>query len=817
MIIVDFITKLGYLILSPFEKGKPFVLTILIKLRQKFAQFRISVNRLFVVTQIRFHRVAKKVHRNTRSLAVKAKSIKIKLPEVKKLSGFIALITNLKKSFSKKKEQLGKKKLAKRQMKQDRVAKKTELEHQLAVLKAKKAQVEYPNKLVRVLHVFLLFVRSALNFLLIYLLGFVTALFFVLLPYQIWLWWKELPSPDLLVTDAYSKTTKIYDRNDRLLYEIYVDKNYNPVKLDKVPQVLIDATIAVEDAQFYNHVGVRPESIARAAFKIIKKEEMQGGSTITQQLIKNVLLTPERTIQRKIKEVVLALLVESKYTKQEILELYLNNISYGGEAWGIQSAAKKYFDKDVWEVSQAEATMLAGLPSAPSTYSPLTDPDLAKERQKYVLARMVETGYLSQSEADNIYGEKLIYRADVQYIRAPHFVDFVRKDLEQKYGKRFVDLGGLTVKTTLDIDLQDKVQKSVSDGVAASQNLGITNGAAVVLRPENAEILAYVGSVDYFRDSWGAYDVASAYRQPGSSIKPVTYALALANGYTPSSAIKDSPVTFQVTGSKPYTPVNYDGKFHGDVTLRAALANSYNIPAVRLAHALGSDNVVALGKQMGLTNWQVDGSYGLSVTLGGKEVRLVDLTNVYATFARGGKYQELSPYLSIKDGKGFEIYSDAVYAKQQVITPEVSYLIWHILSDNIARIPAFGTQNSLVFNGRTVAVKTGTTDLKRDNWTLGFTPNYTVGVWVGNNDNTPMKQYLASGLSGAAPIWHDIVQLVAEQSPDEVMQMPEGVFVKIYKDCGNKSEVFIKGSTLPKTLCPKKSDKDKEEKKDKNN
>lgn len=650
---------------------------------------------------------------------------------------------------------------------------------------------------------------------LIFTAGFAAAIVFVFIPSIVGKWLRELPNPELLVVDGSAKSTKILDRNGKLLYEIYVDKNYDPVRLDKIPKHVKNATLAVEDATFYSHVGFRPESMLRAAKETLFKKNTQGASTITQQLIKNVLLSPERTYTRKIKELVLAVLVETKYTKDEIFELYLNNISYGGTAWGIQSASHKFFGKDVWELNLAEASMLAGLPSAPTTYSPRVNLDLAKQRQRYVLDRMVELKYISKEESDSAFAEELKFIEDYQYIRAPHFVDFTRKTLEEKFGTRMVSLGGLTVTTTLDLDLQEKAQNIVTSEVAASSYLKISNGSAVVLDSKNAEILAYVGSVDYFKTGWGAYDVASAYRQPGSSIKPVTYALALAQGYTPVSIINDSPVTFQIKGSAPYTPVNYDGSFHGNVTLRAALANSYNIPAVRLAAAVGPDNVVSLGRDMGLTNWEVDSSYGLSVTLGGKEVRPVDLANAYGTFARRGEFKEVTPLLSVKDNKGYEIYNSTPKKTRRVLSEEVAYLIWHILSDNNARLPAFGTRNNLVIPNHRIAVKTGTTDSKRDNWTVGFTPSYVVAVWVGNNDNAPMNPYLASGLSGAAPIWNKIFAAVLEGKPDEQMKMPDGVFAKTDGSCG-VTDVFIKGTNVPATLCYKPDDESKDkDKKDK--
>jgi len=646
-----------------------------------------------------------------------------------------------------------------------------------------------------------------------FVLGAAFTLIFIFIPFEIYKWFKELPSPDLLVVKSLMKSTRIYDRNDRLLYEIYVDKNFEPVNLGMIPQHAIDATIAVEDTQFYQHSGLRLDSIIRAARETLFEDNLQGGSTITQQLIKNVLLTPERTLSRKIKEAVLSLLVEEKYTKDQILEMYLNNIPYGGNAWGIQSASNKFFGKDIWELSLAESSLLAGLPSAPSVYSPLYDYEKAKDRQKYVLDRMAEQNYITQEEADSAYGQPLNFAEQTEYIRAPHFVNYVRKELESKYGKRFAETGGLTVKTSLDLDLQEKVQQVVAEEVEKAARFNISNGAAVVLDPKTSEILAYAGSVDFFKEDWGAYDVVTAYRQPGSSIKPVTYSLAFSAGLTPANIIEDSAVTYRNPGTEPYTPKNYDGKYHGKVTLRAALANSYNIPAVKIANIVGPDNIVSLGKELGLKNWEVDDSYGLSVTLGGKEVRLLDLSNVYATFARKGTYKETTPFISIKDSKGYEIYNNSQIESTEVLSEEVSYLIWHILSDNNARVPAFGTSSSLVIPGYKIAVKTGTTDNIKDNWTFGFTPSYVAGVWVGNNDGEPMNRYLASGLSGAAPMWNRIMTIVLEDKPNEVFDMPEGVFVKTDEEC-NKSEVFIKGTNIPETLCPQKEDEN-ENKEDK--
>jgi len=650
-----------------------------------------------------------------------------------------------------------------------------------------------------------------------FILGLIAGLIFITLPLETYLWFRELPKAELLVIEGNKKPTRILDKNGKLLYEIYVDRKYDPISLKQLPKHVINATLAVEDSEFYNHIGIRPDRILKAAQMTLLEGEKQGASTITQQLVKNVLLTPERTFSRKVKELVLTFFVEAKYTKDEILELYLNNISYGGVAWGIQSASQKYFGKNVWELNLAESSMLAGLPSSPSTFSPLIDLTLAKQRQLHVLNRMNEQGYITKTELLSAYEEKLTFAEQRDYIRAPHFVHYVRNELELMYGKRTVEYGGLTVTTTLDLDLQEKMESIVKDEVAKSKNLNLTNGAAVVLDVKNSGILGYVGSVDYFKEGWGAFDVASAYRQPGSSIKPVTFALALEKSFTPASIIRDEKISYPMVGGPAYSPVNYDGRYHGNVTLRSALANSYNIPAVKLAQSVGPDNIVSLGNKMGLKNWEVDGSYGLAITLGGKEVKLLDHSNVYATFAREGIHKDLTSFTSIKDSKGYEIYEDKRVGTQ-VLSKEVSYLIWDILSDNNARLPAFGTNNTLTIKDYKVAVKTGTTDNKRDNWTMGFTPSYTVGVWVGNNDNVPMNQYLASGLTGAAPIWSKIMQEVLSSKSNEIFAMPDNVFKKYDKEC-NRSELFIKGSNVPATLCPpkeeKKDEKDKDKDKDK--
>lgn len=590
--------------------------------------------------------------------------------------------------------------------------------------------------------------------------GVVFTVIFVFIPVQIYFWYVELPTPELLALKAKNSNTVILDKYGRLLFKLNEDYDYENVNITQIPDVVVKSTLAIEDHEFYSHYGFRPLSIIRAARANIIYDDPQGGSTITQQLVKMVLLSPEKTFTRKIKELVLAILVEKKYTKNQILEMYLNNVSYGGSSVGIQSAAKKYYGKNVWDLSLAEATMLAGLPSAPSVYSPVTgDFEKAKLRQLYVLDRMKSLGYINPEQAESALKEDLIFVKDSGYIRAPHFVNYIIDLLSDEYGYNYVRTGGLTVRTSLDLDVQEKVQKIVSEGVAKSKGLNITNGAALILDKNSNNIVAYVGSIDFSVTGWGRYDVIRAKRQPGSSIKPVTYALAFINGQKPDSKISDEELVIK-NDWETYRPVNYDGKFHGEVTLQSALANSYNIPAVKLAQKYGPANVVDLASKMGIKSWSAsDADYGVSVTLGGKEVTMLELANVYATIARNGVYHEIDPVLSVKDPNGYEIYAntqDLIFEPEQVLPVKVASELTTILASNQLRSSAFGPNSALVIPNKNVSVKTGTTDKKRDNWTLGYDSNYVVAVWVGNNNNAPMNPNLASGLSGAAPIWHQI-------------------------------------------------------------
>lgn len=592
----------------------------------------------------------------------------------------------------------------------------------------------------------------------------------------VWFFTRDLPSPKELEYRQVPQTTKIYDRNGQLLFNIYTDQNRTLVPLSGIPANLKNATIAIEDKDFYKHRGFDIYGIARALRKTVFEGDVQGGSTITQQLVKSVFLTPERTITRKVKELYLAFRVEMAFPKDRILEIYLNQVPYGGTAWGVAAAAEQYFGKKIGDLSLAESALLAGLPAAPSYYSPFgQDPNRAKLRQLSVLKRMVEDGYISAEEAQEAASEDLKFKSAATDIRAPHFVMYVREYLAEKYGEAAAG-GGLKVTTSLDLTVQEISQKQVSDNVEQLAGLRVKNGAAVVTKPKTGEILAMVGSRDFFDTSIdGNVNVTVAARQPGSAIKPINYAAALERHLiTPATVIMDVPTTF-ASVPKPYKPVNYDGKFHGAVQVRFALANSYNIPAVKVLALNGVSEMVKLARQMGISTFEDESRYGLSLTLGGGEVKMTEMARAFGVFANEGEMVDLVPVLKVEDSQGKILEEAKPKAGKKVLSRETAFLISSILSDNGARSAAFGTSSYLSIPGKTVAAKTGTTDDKRDNWTIGYTPTYLVASWVGNNDNTPMHPSLTSGVTGAAPIWSGIMKNLLKDKVNEAFKVPSGV------------------------------------------
>ncbi|MBI4153384.1 penicillin-binding protein [Candidatus Woesebacteria bacterium] len=595
--------------------------------------------------------------------------------------------------------------------------------------------------------------------------------FSVLISVSLWLFWG-IPLPTDLSSDEYPVSTKLFDRKGKLIYEIYLDKRRTPIKLEELPDYVKESTIAIEDKNFYKHYGFSYTGIARAAYNIAIKRKLQGGSTLTQQLVKNVLLSPERTIRRKLREFFLTMVVEGVYSKNQILEMYLNQIPYGSTAYGIEAAAELYFGKPAKDLTLAEAALLAGLPAAPSRYSPFgARPELAKDRQETVLGRMVEEGYISQEEADKAKEEEFKF-AETTPPKAPHFALWIKEQLAEKYGEAVVEQGGLRVTTTLDLELQEFAQNATATEVAKLKKQKVGNGAALVTRPKTGEILAMVGSKDYFaQDEDGKVNVTLANRQPGSSIKPINYALALRDEkITAATALADVPTCFVVFGQPIYCPSNYDNTFHGLVQARFALGNSYNLPAVRVLALNGVENFVEFAKEMGLTTLTDPSNYGLSLTLGGGEVRPYDMAVAFGVFANAGIKQDLISILKVEDWKG-KVYEEVDLDKtelsgERVLSPDVAFIISHILHDNNARSQAFGETSFLNVRGHPeVSVKTGTTNDRRDNWTIGYTSHALVVSWVGNNDNTPMSGAV-SGVSGASPIWNTIMREVLNKSEE---------------------------------------------------
>lgn len=591
-------------------------------------------------------------------------------------------------------------------------------------------------------------------------------------------WWiyksvfQDLPSILTLETRRPAATTRIYDRNGELLYKVFEEENRTPVALNEISPYLVQATLAIEDTQYYEHWGVSLRGITRAAWHNFQSESTQGGSTITQQLVKNTLLNRERTWRRKIREAVLAVAVDARYSKEQILEWYLNDVNYGGAIYGSEEAAQWYFGKSARDLSLAESALLAGLPNAPTLYNPFgAQPERAFARQREVLRQMEGLGFITSEQRQTAESQPLAFRSNTFDIQAPHFVMMVRDILAQQYGEEVVAQGGLEVWTTLDLDLQASAEAAVRNELQKLGRLRVGNGAAMVTDPRSGEVLAMVGSQNYFDTANdGQVNVALSLRQPGSSIKPLGYALAFEKGWTPSSTIEDSPVQFTAPGAPVYAPRNYDGRFRGSVTLREALASSYNIPAVRLLADVGISTMVQAGQRMGITTWNDPSRFGLALALGGGEVRMYDMAQVYGTFANGGETVPLNPILEIRDVRGDVMYKNPCQQAsepcngQRVLKPLTAAQITDVLSDNAARSPAFGSRSALVIPDQEVAVKTGTTNSLRDNWTIGYTRDRVVLTWVGNNDNSPMSS-VASGVTGASPIWNSLMsRALNEQS-----------------------------------------------------
>ncbi|MBU0708337.1 PBP1A family penicillin-binding protein [Patescibacteria group bacterium] len=615
---------------------------------------------------------------------------------------------------------------------------------------------------------------------------------------------KDLPSPNTLTEREIPQSTKIFSRDGHLLYEIYAEERRTLVELKDIPQYLIDATLATEDADFYKHRGFDIRGFVYALYRNILTGSRQGGSTIPQQLVKNVLLSPEKTLIRKIKEFLLALEVERRYSKDEILQMYLNEVPYGGQAWGVGAASEMYFGKHVRDVSLAEATLLAGLPQSPTYYSPFgTYPENAKARQEYVLTLMVKHGSITQEEADEAKNVTLHYLPQAISIKAPHFVMFVKNKLVQEFGEKMVEQGGLRVVTTLDMQLQKIAEEEVKyqlDRLAES-NASAGNAGLVSVDPEKGEILAMVGSKDYFDvEHDGNVNVTLAERQPGSSIKPIMYVTAFEMGYTPATYLSDIRTCWNAP-SGDFCPLESDGKYWGPMLLRDALANSRNVPAVKMLQQVGIQNTIDTAHAMGITTLNEPERYGLSLTLGGGEVKLIDMVQAFSVFARGGVKTDITPLLRVEDSKGKVLKKKVQPNEKRVLDEKYVYLINNVLSDNVTRQRLFGARNLLEI-GRPAAVKTGTTNDNRDAWCIGYTPQLVTGIWVGNNDNSPMAQNV-QGSTGATPIWHHFMRRALEgqevrdwERPDSIIKVTvdllSGKLPQEGRDYANRTEIFVK-------------------------
>ncbi|MFA7209035.1 MAG: PBP1A family penicillin-binding protein [Parcubacteria group bacterium] len=568
------------------------------------------------------------------------------------------------------------------------------------------------------------------------------------------------------------QTTLIYDRTGQhILYEIHGEENRIILPHDKIPDSIRIATVATEDAGFYNHFGVDFFAILRALKNNLEKSSMdQGASTITQQLARNAFLTREKTIRRKIAELIIAIKIERKYTKEQILDMYLNEIPYGSNAYGIESAAKTFFGKNATDLTFDEAALLAAIPKATSYYSPHGNHlDGLLLRQKMILDRigklqLADSATVAKAQQEPT-ARKIIPFSDA--IDAPHFVFYVREELEKRFEPETIEKDGLRIYSTLDYDKQKLAEQIISASDATLKKYGASNAALVSLDPKNGQILAMVGSKDYFDDSIdGQVNVATRPRQPGSSFKPFAYAAAFEKGFQPETKILDIQTDFGADGSgKHYIPRNYDGKFHGVVTMRQALAMSLNVPAVKALSLAGVQTTIDLAHRLGITTLNDTNRYGLSLVLGGGEVKLLDETAGYAVFANDGKKNTPVSILKITDSRGEPIHM-ATVEDTPVLDPQIARKIDSILSDNAARIPIFGPNNKLSIPGKIVAAKTGTTSEFKDAWTVGYTPHLVTGVWVGNNNNRPMRAG-ADGSYVAAPIWNKFMSEVLDGYPAE--------------------------------------------------
>lgn len=635
-----------------------------------------------------------------------------------------------------------------------------------------------------------------------------------------WLLTKDLPEPGKLSTSR-AGSLVVLDKDDEVVHQLFKDRQHIQVRSDDIPKHLKEATVAIEDKDFYKHKGFDPLTIFRIPFNyVFRNGRVVGGSTLTQQLIKQGYLDSSRTVTRKAKELVLAIRIEGKLTKDEILVEYLNIAPYGGTYEGVGAASQAYFDKKVSDLTLLESAILAGLPQAPSVYSPFVGQRGAwRNRTKDVLRRMLEDKYITKKEHDEALEDMITYEFANRKvnINAPHFVFYVRDEAEKIVGPVAMRQG-VVIKTTLDTDLQKEAEQIVYDEVTSLASYNVGNGAALVLDTKTGDVLTMVGSYDFNDEEYGKFNVVadeSALRQPGSTLKPLLVAAALEKKIiTASSVIMDTKTSFPVINQADYVPVNYDGKYRGPVQVRFALGNSLNIPMVKLMAQFGLTNFLTSMETFGISSLSPTQSnlsrLGLSVALGGGDIRMTELGQAYMVLARGGTKVSMSAITEIRDNTGRVLYRRPEQKVSKVMDRGVAFIVSHILSDNVARTDAFGTNSLLVVPAKTVAVKTGTTNDKRDNWTVGYTNGVVVVSWVGNNDNTPMNQQIASGVTGASPIWNQIMRKALEAYPDGIIEKPDNVVAELVdtlaggkpRDDANKRAEYFLADTQPKDVAP---------------
>lgn len=603
----------------------------------------------------------------------------------------------------------------------------------------------------------------------------------------IWLSRLEIPDFRSFQERKVSNSTKIYDRTGKVvLYDLNKDVRRTDVTFEEMGANIKNATLAIEDAEFYNHGGIRISSIVRAILvNTFSTGRTQGGSTITQQLVKNTLLTQEKSYTRKIKEWVLAVKIDKSLTKDKIFEYYLNENPYGGTIYGVQEASNTYFNKNAIDLSVAEAAYLAAIPQSPTLLSPYgKNRDKLEARKNLVLSRELDLGFITEEQYDAAKAEVVVFVPQANTgIKAPHFVFFIQEYLEQKYGKDLLLRGGLRVTTTLDYELQSKGEEIVKEGALKNEkDWNGKNAALVAINPRTGQILTMIGSRDYFdKGIDGNFNVTTALRQPGSSFKPFIYATAFNKGFTPSTVLFDLPTEFQTTcnaygranpghsQSDCYKPDNYDGKFRGPISLRDALAQSINIPAVKLFYLSGLSDSMKTSEDMGISTLTDINRYGLTLVIGGGEVSLLDMTSAYGVFGNNGIRNPYTGILKVADSSG-KVLEEFTPIGREVLLKNTALTISDILKRDDSRAPTFGSHSVLYIPNRDVAVKTGTTNNNKDAWTIGYTPSISVGVWAGNNDNKAMKK---GGSALAGPIWNKFIIEALKTLPDEKFEEPD--------------------------------------------